>query len=404
MARINLSVVMKEVLWEQCLNTQRSIQLEHSLTAEQKTRGIFKEYVSFLRKTLTSEHMLTVQRFFAPTITEAEISDDELADIIAQAAQELGDKVPDAEYLTDPDKLDVSALDKGDVENGIRTESNGRGGQLLTEGFLMTVLALPALAKLLAELIEWAKRKFGKYDEGEQQALIFLDLIYKQAKKTNQIPSKTEILALAKKEGFLGLRSSIATAYALREDPDTAMQKDIETAFQKIAQAVGDANNKTREKGQEPHGASFTPEGKEAQPADKHMLHILHDLTFSSKGAKWVANAGHVMHDAILFPIRAVLTPILAAKYGILKRDSWKKAWKKSHAVANVIYIGIMLIVMTTDAIQYFASNSALSQIIGQIFGSMDDLITTAKTTIKAGDLTASAIEEFILASGIAKE
>jgi hypothetical protein len=396
---------MNELLWENCLNTQRSIQLEHSLTTEQKTHAIFKEYVSFIRKTLTSEQMLTVQRFFAPTIVEAGaiLSDNELADIIAQAAQELSSEIPDAKYLTDPDKIDVAALEKGDVEHGIQTESFRQSKQLLSEIGIMTMLAGPSIGKLLAEIIEWCKRKFGtsSSNEGEQQALIFLDLIYKQAKKTDKIPSISELQALAKEPGFFGLKSSIADAYKLSEDPEKSMLKDIRRAFQKIVQAV-DEEHTDQQNGHESHGTEFDPKGKEAQPVDKHMLHILFELTYSSKGAKAIANISHTAHEYILKVVQVVLTPILALYYGFLKKDGWKKAWSKADKIANGVYIACMLLVLGYEALHHFAGMPSVMDMIDKLFGSSEKMLDAATNVTKAGDLTVAGIEEFLAASTVA--
>jgi hypothetical protein len=431
MAKVKLANIISEVLWERCLINQRSIQLEHTLTEEQKTRGIFKEYVTYVKNTTTTEQFSLFQNILAPNLTE-DMSDDDMADLIAQAAQELASKLPDAQYLTDPENIDVNALEKGDVENGIKidgeetqTESYQSNARLLVEGgVLMTILAGPAIGKLIANIIDWVKRnvEFPSVESLKEAEIIdILILIHASAKANNKIPSKQDVVALTKKTTFdkldkmvafinksgtefksPNIKTPIYDMYSFYPNPDAVLNENIDIAFDRIAAAVKADAEKQKKAGK--HSAKFSSDGTQAQPVDKHMLHILEGMTWTSSTAKWLADKSHTAHKWILKIVGTVMTPIFAVRYGLFSKNGWKKAWDKSHEWANVMYIAAMGLYLGATGIKALLSDSNVIEFIKNAFESVEKFIEAAKDTIKIGDLSVAAVEEFIAISGALQE
>jgi len=434
MAKVKLTSIMTEVLWERCLLNQRSIQLEQSLTKEEKIHGIFKEYVSYVKNVLNTEQLTSFKNFFNPTLTE-DLSDDDMAELIAQAARELANKLPDAKYLTDPEKIHIDALEKGDVEQGIeidgqessedvQTESYRTKKRILTEaGVLMTILALPAIGKLIANVIDWVKRNltFPSTESIKEGEIIdILTLIHAYAKSNNKIPTKQIVADLAKKTTFdkldklisfinkkaktdyksPNIKTPIFDEYELSySDPEAALMKNIDMAFDRINDAVtADAE---KNKG---HKVQFSPKGSKVQPADDHMIHILNSMTYSSPVAKSLANASHTLHEWILKTVGTIMTPIFAVRYGLFSKAGWKKAWDKSHQWANVMYITAMGAYLGWHGIKALLTDSDILGFIKGMFESVEKFVEASKDIIKTGDLSVAAVEEFLAVSGALQE
>ena len=411
MAKVKLANIMSEVLWERCLINQRVIQLEHSLSEDQKLHGFFKEYVVYARNTLNTEQFSLFQRFYVPTITEAGISDDEIADAISSLAKELQvDVGPVSKYLTDPENIDADALKKGDVEQGIKTDDQQSEAYtnikpLLKEAVASTILAAPAILKLIAEIIEYIKRN---YDIESNRILSVYDSMYKFVKGFKpKILSQADLADVMSKPGTLGIKTS--RLQAVYKNDEAAMKADISKAYNELARLYsnehsgkGDATSSDIRSVRRMFDA-----GKALEPGTKateELQHILYNLTYSSSASKGIANIAHKLHSAFIIPFRTILTPIFTVLSvpwkeklkAFFSKDGWKKGWEKASVFADILYTIIMATMVAGDIESMANTSSTLAGAASNAFGSIGNAAAAVKTAIKGGDLSVDAVQKAV--------
>lgn len=415
MAKVKLVDVMTEVLWERCLLNQRSIQLEHSLSENEKLHGIFKEYVIYARNTLNTEQFSIFQRFYVPNITEAGISDDEIATAISSLAKELQvDIGPASKYLTDPENIDADALEKGDVEQGIKTDDQQSEAYtnikpLLKEAVASSILAAPAILKIIAEIIEWIKRD---YDIENNRILSVYDVMYKYIKGFKpRILSQAELFdAMSKPRLFNSDKLLIGSRLqAIYKNDEAAVKKDIARAYNELARLYsnehsgkGDATSSDIRAVRRMFDAGMDLEA--GTKDTEELQHILYDLTYSSSASKAVGAIAHKLHSLFIIPLRTILTPIFTV-VGIpwkeklkafFSKNGWKKGWEKAAVFADILYVVVMGSMVAMDISSLANASSTVAGAVSNAFGSIGNAVSTIKTAIKGGDLTVDAVQKAV--------
>jgi len=116
-------------------------------------------------------------------LTEAEaVTDDQLANLIQQAAKELN--LPAAKDIKDIE-IDQDAMEKGQ-EDAIELKKESK--QTINEGLTMAlILGAPTILKLLANVIDWVYRAFALSDDEKKQYKED-SAAYAYAKKTGKTP------------------------------------------------------------------------------------------------------------------------------------------------------------------------------------------------------------------------
>jgi hypothetical protein len=190
--------------------------------------------------------------------------------------------------------------------------------------------------------------------------------------------------------------------YALYPDMEKGFQKDLDIVLKRIY----DALEEKKKKDPKTYGHSkFSAEADTVQEIDNHLLHLIDELTYASKGAKNIANIGHKLHELFITPLKAIVTAIIAMKYGVLKKESWKRAWGESETWANRVYIGAMFALLGIEGFHaLMAHGGNIAAILKSTFGSIDKLAAAAKNTIKASDMASATADDILALAGAGEE
>ena len=276
---------------------------------------------------------------------------------------------------------------------------------LLETGAIGLVLAAPTIAKAIAEVIEWLSRNQQSADDKESRMLPILDVVYKIAQK-GTIPSKQDLIEKLSDKQLLKVYSASLTGLSVKDfyeneygqSADVELKKDVDKVYQKIASAVG--TDMSNSKDTHAHHSSFSGNGDEEQKVDKHLLHIIHDLTFKSSAAKGIANIGHKVHELFLIPIKAALTPliVLARSFKVApwRKQAWKEAWEITEKVDNIIYGILTIVSIGLPGLKAIMADPSVANTVTNVAGDFGTFFNTVKNTLKGKDVTADAINQVI--------
>jgi|694.fasta_scaffold143061_4 hypothetical protein len=318
-------------------------------------------------------------------ITEAGMSDDALAKVIAQVAKEAsGGKV-----AVDPNKINIDALENPE---SIDSREDFIEENLLTEGDPVTtaLLAAPTIIKFLGGIIDWV----GGLAMGNEESRAVNRIIgrmHAYAKKNNQIPAKQDMV---KELGGVG--KGIMSGVSFKDDA-----KYIDQAYERVAEFVEKANAAGAGKPGH-HNSEFSAEGAGSQPVDEHMLHMLHDASANTKVGKFLGNLAHKLHEIYLVPLQVVITGVifLVMPSKIMQA---KKVWAQAKKIAEFIYAFVMLFVAVKGGIGAFQH---IAELMPQLQSALDatghagTIFTAVADSAKAGDMSVEVLKGILSLAG----
>lgn len=365
------------------------IQKSKKMTFEQKAQLVTRA----LKKSMTEAQWGSVKHVLSgKKLSEGEfgnMSDQQVADMIAQAAKELESKADNP--AVDPSTIDGSDINLDMIKDPAKADEpqdlikkewfNKKKPlveKVLLKEFAITVtvlLAAPTILKGIASVIDWIAGLISGTPESRGMARVYRK-IYTVAHKKKIIPSQVE---LDKELGGIWSSLKSGVSYASDKDYTAKVYDEIAAEASKL-------------------GATFDAKSTEPQPVSGELMHYIEEKSSYSKLGGWLKHKAHQLHELYIIPIQAVLFGVsaLLAPGQVAFRP--KATWEKCHQVAEWIYSLGMLVIAIYGGIHAWhdLAHSApeLAQHVTEHAPKLASAFTVLVDAIKAGDMSVSVISK----------